>query len=302
MVSSTLQPNVNGGSNAGGTPAARAQANGQEPGRLPDALREVFELAFQDVHCPLHLLQPSNVFEKTPYYRAEATLGQIILLCVPQAVLEGEDRLPLLELIFPFRTEKTIGLFILSETVEALSEYHHTLQQSLEQAYSRLRMRILYRPHIQELNACATFDQQKAKLKEWLELERLASLTDTLSDEDRGRVKNCLAELATSPGPTVEPKVFFKDLVLELSLPKDLTQQIIGIWTGNTLVDAELMIQALVYRNYPQNAAMPGYTMLGSLLEKLAYKGCGKEMVQIIDQYGLITNPATLQKLRQAYP
>ena len=121
-----------------------------------------------------------------------------------------------------------------------------------------------------------------------------------LSDIDRQYLITILSSLATNaPIPATE---YFKGLVNQLNLPEKWRNSIADIWTGDTNTDTSKLVNWVEQKkSYPNESEKPGYTVLGSLLEKLLEETGDRHFLEIIISYELITNESVLDNLKNNY-
>ncbi len=122
----------------------------------------------------------------------------------------------------------------------------------------------------------------------------------SLSDIDRQYLITTLSRLATNaPIPATE---YFKGLVNQLNLPEKWRNSIADIWTGDTNTDtSKLMNWVEQKKSYPNESEKSGYTVLGSLIEKLLEETGDRHLLKIITTYELITDENALDSLKNNY-
>ena len=121
-----------------------------------------------------------------------------------------------------------------------------------------------------------------------------------LGTEDREYLLNTLARLATS-NPS-GAKNYFRDVVRRLSLPPSWEGKISDVWTGGTNEDARILINWLEQRkDYPKSFSKQDYTILGAMVENLLEDSGDSNLLEIIQNYKLITHKEKLEKLKHQY-
>ncbi len=122
----------------------------------------------------------------------------------------------------------------------------------------------------------------------------------TLRNEHVDRLVDLMAELAgTHP---IGPQKWFGDLVSRSNLPRRMTLQLSGTWTGDPYYDARQLIRWCLARGV--NADDPRYTMLGSILAPLlddVGADLAAELVALIRSYGLYRDARTTGSLDARY-
>ena len=123
---------------------------------------------------------------------------------------------------------------------------------------------------------------------------------DKLSDDDKQYLITTLSRLATNS--TTSSKEYFKGLVNQLNLPEKWRNSIADIWTGDTNTDtSKLMNWVEQKKSYPNESEKSGYTVLGSLIEKLLEETGDRHLLKIITTYELITDENALDSLKNNY-
>ncbi len=123
---------------------------------------------------------------------------------------------------------------------------------------------------------------------------------DKLSDDDKQYLITTISRLATNS--TTSSKEYFKGLVNQLNLPEKWRNSIADIWTGDTNTDtSKLMNWVEQKKSYPNESEKSGYTVLGSLIEKLLEETGDRHLLKIITTYELITDENALDSLKNNY-
>lgn len=121
-----------------------------------------------------------------------------------------------------------------------------------------------------------------------------------LSDEDRQYIITTLSRLAASA--TISATEYFRNLVNKLSLPEEWKNSIADIWTGNINADTNKLMNWIEQKkSYPNESGKSGYTVLGSLIEKLLEETGDRHLLDIIISYQLITDESNLEILKKNY-
>ncbi|KST65526.1 response regulator [Mastigocoleus testarum] len=121
-----------------------------------------------------------------------------------------------------------------------------------------------------------------------------------LSDNDKEYLITTISRLATNS--TTSSKEYFKALVNQLNLPEKWRNSIADIWTGDTNTDTSKLVNWVEQKkSYPNESEKPGYTVLGSLIEKLLEETGDRHFLEMIISYELITDKSVLDNLRNNY-
>ena len=116
--------------------------------------------------------------------------------------------------------------------------------------------------------------------------------------------KTVVALLANQASGSNDAKVYFKNKVSQLHLPPQQANQLAAVWTGNTNVDAQKLLDWIKGKGADLQSQIPGFSVLGKVLELLA-KDSGatsaRDMLVLIKRYGLIRDKVALDRLEQEF-
>jgi hypothetical protein len=148
--------------------------------------------------------------------------------------------------------------------------------------------------------ACFNYERFTSYIKEYLILDDLLSADVSgpqISVDDKEYVINHMSELArTAP---VSEKVFFRDLILTLSLPSIWENHLADIWNGDAISDSGKLFRFLERRNLPNDHVRQGYTPLGLLIEYLFKESFDCFLIEIICNNDLIRNQEIIEELKK---